>query len=137
VETEPSTAPGRSTLSFVQASLLGDAVEYSRHAVFVTGEDGELTVAVNDAACTLLGYTREELLRIPARALADRTPDEMDEIYRAMRTARQRPLRRTARWRRKDGSVVEIGYWGTWTTVGGIGYLLTLTDPVETATEAS
>ena len=123
----------RSPLSFVQASLLGDAVEFSRHAVFVTSEDGQLTVAVNDATCILLGYTREELLQIPARALADRTPEELEEIYSSMRAARDRAVRRTARWRRKDGAVVEIGYWGTQTTVGGIGYLLTLTDPVETA----
>jgi PAS domain S-box-containing protein len=125
---------GRSPLSLVQATLLGEAVELSRHAVFVTSEDGELTVAVNQAASQLLGYTREELLALPARSHAARSAEEIEEIYRSMRDSLSRPVRRTARFRRKDGALVEIGYWGSWTSIGGIGYLLTLTDPVETAT---
>jgi len=124
---------GRSTLSLVQSTLLGDAIDASRHAIFVTSENGELTVAVNEGACRLLGYSREELLEMSARGHADRTPEEMDEIYRSMRGTEHASTRRTARLRRKDGSVIEIGYWGSWTSVGGIGYLLTLTDPIETA----
>lgn len=45
----------------IQSSLLGEAVENAPFAILVSDEDGGY-IAVNRAACTLLGYTREELL---------------------------------------------------------------------------
>lgn len=45
----------------IQSSLLGEAAENAPFAILVSDEDGRY-VAVNRAACTLLGYTREELL---------------------------------------------------------------------------
>ena len=45
----------------IQSSLLGEAAEHAPFAILVSDEDGRY-VAVNQAACTLLGYTREELL---------------------------------------------------------------------------
>jgi PAS domain S-box-containing protein len=56
----------------IQASLLGEAVENGPAAVFVTDEEGHY-VAVNHAACSLLGYSREELL---AMRLADVARDD-------------------------------------------------------------
>lgn len=62
----------------IQASLLGEAVEHGPAAVFVADEDGRY-VAVNQAACTLVGYTREELLSLRVSDIADDTSkwDEM------------------------------------------------------------
>jgi len=45
----------------IQASLLGEAIEHGPVAVFVADEHGNY-VAVNQAACTMLGYTRIELV---------------------------------------------------------------------------
>src|ERR1700751_4179359 len=45
----------------IQASLRGEAVEHGPAAVFVADEHGRY-VAVNQAACKLVGYEREELL---------------------------------------------------------------------------
>jgi PAS domain S-box-containing protein len=53
----------------IQASLLGEALEYGPVAVFVFDDDLRY-VAVNAYACELLGYTRDELLTLRAGALA-------------------------------------------------------------------
>jgi PAS domain-containing protein len=45
----------------VQASLLGEAIDRGPVLVLVADEDGNY-VAVNEFACELLGYEREELL---------------------------------------------------------------------------
>ena len=45
----------------VQASLLGEAIDHGPVLVLVADDDGNY-VAVNEYACELLGYTREELL---------------------------------------------------------------------------
>jgi PAS domain S-box-containing protein len=52
----------------VQAALLGEAVDGGPAAVFVADEDGHY-VAVNRAACDLVGYTRDELLKLRVRDL--------------------------------------------------------------------
>jgi PAS domain S-box-containing protein len=59
-------------LGLVQQTLLGEAVE-SMHgvAVFVWDEDRHY-VAVNEAACELVGRSREEILQMEVGAL---TPD--------------------------------------------------------------
>jgi PAS domain S-box-containing protein len=56
--------------SLIQTSLLGEAVENGPTAVFVADEDGNY-VAVNRAACDLLGYSREELLELSVEDLAE------------------------------------------------------------------
>ena len=54
----------------IQASLLGEAVEHGPAAVFVADENGRY-VAVNQAACALVGYSREELLSMRVADVAD------------------------------------------------------------------
>ena len=53
----------------IQASLLGEAAEHAPFAVLVADEEGRY-VAVNQAACLMLGYSREELLRLGMRDVA-------------------------------------------------------------------
>ena len=53
----------------IQATLLAEALDNGPVAVFVVGDDFR-HIAVNQYACTLLGYTREELLALSARELA-------------------------------------------------------------------
>src|SRR5918996_961472 len=45
----------------IQASLLGEAIDHGPVAVFVADDDLRY-IAVNEFACSLLGYSREELL---------------------------------------------------------------------------
>ncbi|HET7571856.1 MAG TPA: PAS domain-containing protein [Gaiellaceae bacterium] len=115
----------------VQATLLGEAVEQASHAVFVSEEDFGRLVAVNEAACTLLGYPRDELLRLTARDYAIDGEHAL-EVYERLRVHRSSVYEQT-RLRRRDGTVVEIGYWGSHTRLGGVDFLLTVTEPIERA----
>ena len=47
----------------MQASLLGEAVDAADIAILISDEDGRC-IAVNQAACTLLGYSRDALLEL-------------------------------------------------------------------------
>lgn len=112
-------------------ALVGEAVEQSDHAVFLSSESDGLYVAVNDAARRLTGYERAELLTLTARNLSARSPTEVDTHYEQPRERRY--LRGTARIRRSDGTEVEIDCWGSRTRLGGGELLLTVTDAVGTA----
>jgi PAS domain-containing protein len=80
----------------VQASLLGEAIDRGPVLVLVADEDGNY-VAVNEYACELLGYTREELL-------AQRAPD------------RDNP----GILRSKDGTLFELEHWTQPTQIAGM-----------------
>jgi PAS domain S-box-containing protein len=99
----------------IQASLLGDAIEYGPVAVFVADENGKY-VAVNQAACSLLGYTREELLALRVADVARYS--EAGEEWSDMRRAGARAG--TSTLTRKDGSTVEFGYTAGATVVAGM-----------------
>jgi PAS domain S-box-containing protein len=99
----------------IQASLLGEAVDGADVAVFVADETGRY-IAVNRAACELLGYTREELLGLRVTEVADyaESAGEFDEMVR------EGTRRGTSRLRRKDGASVEFRYRASTTTVAGM-----------------
>jgi PAS domain S-box-containing protein len=92
----------------IQTSLLGEAMEHAPVAVFVADEQGEF-VAVNQSACTLLGYERGELLQLCVADVApgDRAPD--DDVGT-----------RTTTLTRKNGSIVGFTYASGATTVAGM-----------------
>ena len=65
----------------VQASLLGEAVDAADIAILVSDEDGRC-IAVNQRACDLLGYSRDDLLELEVRDFA---PDvDAGECFRAV-----------------------------------------------------
>jgi PAS domain S-box-containing protein len=99
----------------IQTSLLGDAIENGPTAVFVADEHGKY-VAVNQAACTMLGYTREELLGLRVVDVARYT--EAREEWSEMRQAGTRVG--TSSLTRKDGTIVEFSYVAGATTVAGM-----------------
>ncbi|HUR41265.1 MAG TPA: PAS domain S-box protein [Verrucomicrobiae bacterium] len=73
----------------------------------VVGEPGGRYVDVNPAACTLTGYTREELLEMKFRLLA--APEEQAKVAAAVaRMALGKVIREEWRARRKDGSLIII-----------------------------
>ena len=96
----------------IQASLLGEAVEHGPAAVFVADEDGHY-VAVNQAACTLVGYTREELLSMQVADLTD-DPGKWDEMRQTGHVSG------TTAVTCKDGSQVDFSYVAGATIVAGM-----------------
>jgi PAS domain S-box-containing protein len=99
----------------IQASLLGEAIDHAPVAVFVADEQGRY-VAVNQAACVLLGYSREELLGLQVDDVAQygEADEEWSELLRA--GARVGTSRLTC----KDGTSVEFTYAAGATTVAGM-----------------
>jgi PAS domain S-box-containing protein len=96
----------------IQASLLGEAVEHGPAAVFVADEEGRY-VAVNQAACTLVGYTREELLALGVADLTDDT-SKWDEMRESGRVSGRSSL--TC----KNGAPVEFSFVAGATLVAGM-----------------
>ncbi|MDX6475971.1 MAG: hypothetical protein QOH95_1482 [Gaiellaceae bacterium] len=99
----------------IQTSLLGEAIENGPLAVFVADEQGKY-VAVNQAACLLLGYTRDELLSL--RVVDVARYDAADEEWSEMRRAGARVG--TSSLTHKDGTTVEFSYAAGETTVAGM-----------------
>lgn len=99
----------------IQTSLLGEAVENGPAAVFVADEDGRY-VAVNQAACILLGYSREELLSM--RVVDVARGDETAAAWESMRATGTSVG--TTLLTRKDGTTVPYAYVAGATVVAGM-----------------
>jgi PAS domain S-box-containing protein len=110
----------------VQAGLLGEAIDRGPVAVFVA-DDEMRYLAVNEYACELLGYTREELL---GKTIADVSagPDA-DRRFRDFVAAGE--AAGTTALRRKDGSRLTIAYRAGATTVAGFTAYVSAAWPVE------
>jgi PAS domain S-box-containing protein len=117
------------SLRLLHQALLGEAMMTAGSAAFVTDDAGRY-LAANEAALGLLGYTREELAALNVRDVADRTEEEVAEVYAMLK--REYAIQRTARLRRKDGSVGEIAYVAVESTIGGLPVIVTVTAPVDT-----
>jgi PAS domain S-box-containing protein len=109
----------------IQATLLAEALENGPVAVFVVGDDFR-HIAVNQYACTLLGYTREELLSMSAREL---TP-QLDLGAQLTSALTPRPLEGRSVLRRKDGSDVEIEFRAQEALVAGMPFFVSVGWPV-------
>jgi PAS domain S-box-containing protein len=99
----------------IQTSLLGEAVEHGPAAVFVADEEGRY-VAVNQAACILLGYSRQELLAMHVAEIA--RSDESAQAWETMRTSGTSVG--TTLLTRKDGRTVSFTYVAGATVVAGM-----------------
>jgi PAS domain S-box-containing protein len=99
----------------VQASLVGEAIDQGPVLVFVADEDMNY-VAVNQFACDVLGYSREELLSLKVTEVVS-DADAADR-YAAFVAATRESGR--ARLRRKDGTELEIDYRAAKTTVAAM-----------------
>ena len=96
----------------IQTSLLGEAVDSSPALVFVADEEMHY-IAVNQTACDVLGYTRDELLAMSVTdvARAPESPMQYDEML--VRGARDGITILTA----KDGRELEYAYAASRTRV--------------------
>ena len=99
----------------IQASLLGEAVENGPAAVFVADERGRY-VAVSQAACALVGYPREELLKMRVTDLV--APNDASGPWGEM--IANGTHRGVSTLTCKDGSTVEFAYVAGETTVAGM-----------------
>jgi PAS domain S-box-containing protein len=99
----------------IQASLLGEAVEHGPVAVFVC-DDNARYIAVNAAACAMLGYSREEILglRVTDIATYAEAAEEFEELLDAGAKTGSATLTR------KDGTAVRYTYFAGATRVAGM-----------------
>jgi PAS domain S-box-containing protein len=101
--------------ALIQTALLGEAVDGGPALVFVADEQMNY-IAVNQRACDVLGYTREELLALTVTDVAreSTSPAEYDQMLaRGFRDGESVLTR-------KDGSTVPFAYRATKTKVAGL-----------------
>jgi PAS domain S-box-containing protein len=110
----------------IQASLLGEAVEHGPAAVFVADENGHY-VAVNQAACALVGYTREELLSMHVLEIAEEGDGKWEEMLETGHASG------VARLTHKNGSEVEFEYVAGATLVAGMPVYVSVGMPAESS----
>jgi PAS domain S-box-containing protein len=110
----------------VQAGLLGEAIDRAPDAVFVADESMRY-LAVNQAACRLLGYTREELLRLRTTDVA--TYPGAAEEYDDMMARRTKTG--TSVLRRKDGQHISATYRAHETKLAGMTVYVAILWPEE------
>ena len=109
----------------LQLTLLGEAVQRADGAaVFVWDEDRNY-VAVNDAACDLVGLTCDELLTM---RVGDLTPDRAEPHFNAAQ--REPRLSGRSRIDRRDGTSVEVEWVSFHTHVAALPYMVSVVWPV-------
>jgi PAS domain S-box-containing protein len=118
--------PERDATRLIQTTLIGEALDGAPLAIFVADDDRRY-IAVNDYACRLLGYTRDELLALGVLDVAvnaDAQEDYDEMLASGFRTG-------TAQLRRKDGAVIEVAYRASETTVGTMRLFVSACWPAE------
>lgn len=99
-------------------------IEGSRDAIFVSDIEARFTM-VNQAACDLTGYPRDELLRMRIPDLHEDTDLGAFRAYHAQIMAGAETLTE-ARIRRKDGTKVDTEFNNRRVVVGGQAYMHTV-----------
>jgi PAS domain S-box-containing protein len=108
----------------LQRALLGEALDCAEGtAAFVWNEERHY-VAVNEAACRLVGLSRDELIGMP---VGDLSPDHAaGDIGRT----REAPfVRGSSSFTRRGGEVVQIDWVTMHTRVAGLEYMVSLVWP--------
>ncbi len=105
----------------VQQFLMYEALDEGPSLIFVADEAMRY-VAVNQTACRVLGYTREELLSLGVTDVA--VSDEAPQIYHDMLQARGH--RGVTPIRTKDGRMLSLTYNAAEVRVSGLPYWLSI-----------
>jgi len=105
----------------VQQFLMYEAVDEGPSLIFVADEKMKY-VAVNQTACRILGYTREELLSLGVTdvAVAPEAPTVYDDMLRARGHRGATPIRT------KDGRVLSLTYNAAEVRVSGLPYWVSI-----------
>jgi PAS domain S-box-containing protein len=115
----------QSAHELLQQVLLGDALEFARDfGVFVLDEHGRY-LTMNDCACALSGYSRDEVV---GREIGTFNPHLAREYASGL--AKRRLGGRTF-VERKDGSRVEVCYRASETLVSKLPFLVVVFWPAE------
>ena len=128
---QPDRAESQISNPLVQVSLLGEAIDGADLAMLVSDEEGRC-IAVNRQACALLGYTRDELLRLEVSDIVPES-DSRECHRRVHATGRSEGI---AKVLRSDGSPLALRYWSTPTQVAQIRLVLSFSRPETTAAAA-
>jgi PAS domain S-box-containing protein len=107
--------------ALLQETLLGEALDNLDAGVFLADEQGRY-VAVNRFACTLTGYSREELLGMTVHAIAADASD-YEPMLRGAKSEGVVGLRR------KDGSIVLCEWRSGTTKIAGMTFYVGLNWP--------
>ena len=108
----------------MQTVLLGEAVEHAPVAILVA-DDEMRYVAANATACELLGYTREELLRLRVPDIAQYP--EAEGEFEAMIATGELMGRTTIRG--KDGVSRSLRHRSSETKIAGLAYYVAVLWP--------
>jgi PAS domain-containing protein len=108
-------------LPLVQLALLGEAVTAAEGVGVFVWDDDRRYVAVNDAACELVGLPREELL---AMRVGDMTDGRAEPHFHEV----QRPgvSTGTLRFTRRDGDPVDLEFLTFHTKLAGLPYMASI-----------
>ncbi len=106
----------------VQETLLGQAAA-SAGAALLVSDDTLRYVAVNGAACTLLGYTRDELLALRVSDVVEGSEGSLVEAAR--RVSDGHVGHGTVTLRRKDGETFPAQYVSAPAAIGQLPFVLT------------
>jgi PAS domain S-box-containing protein len=114
--------------ALIQGVLVGEAVANAGYIVLVADENMRY-LAASDAACEMLGYSREELLGLTVLDLVvDTNASQLyDEFIRDHRQRGKITLRC------KDGRSLDAYYDARQTEVGGLPYYVSVISPVESS----
>jgi PAS domain S-box-containing protein len=112
--------------ALIQGVLVGEAVANAGYVILVADEMMRY-LAASDAACELLGYSRQELVGLSVPDLVvESTASALYEEF-----MRDRGQRGVITLRCNDGRRLEVQYDARQTEVGGLPYYVSVLSPVE------
>lgn len=110
----------------LQWALLGEAVDGAEGTAVFVWNDERNYVAVNEAACRLVGVGRDELIGMPVGELSPGgAAEEMDRVRRSSL------LRGSSSFTRRDGEHIAIDWVTLHTRVAGLEYRISLVWPAD------
>ena len=110
----------------LQWALLGEAIDAAEGTAVFVWNDERHYVAVNEAACKLVGIGRDELIGMPVGDLSPGgAADDMDRVRRSSL------LRGSSSFTRRDGERIEVDWVTLRTKVVGLEYRVSLVWPAD------
>ena len=84
------------------------AMEVTAEAIFLVDRASMAFIDINDAACQMLGYSREELIKLDPMTLSGRSRDEMEQVYDNLIASGENADRVSIEVQRHDGSILPV-----------------------------
>ncbi len=118
----------RQAIELLHETLLGEAAASGTAAFLLSGDDLRY-VAANDAACALLGYTRDELLALSVSDVVRADPERLRKDSGAVLDGATQ--HGTSHVRRKDGVELDVGFVSFRGAMGAVRQVVTVAWPLE------